>query len=346
MLNFSPVLVASLVENIRSMREKGLIIGGGAVGSRFHLPRFLNLVGCKKVAIVDSNEVQRSALQALYEGDGRISVHSEVPRTNFDIAVVATPPKFHLECFLQASQYCQQIIVEKPLTRTCEEARELAREAARRSVQVYVGLIRRSLKNFPMVRAWIEQGNFGNLNRVRIAEGFVIDWRAVSIGSFSRDLNGGGVLMDTGPHVLDQLFQIFDEVELVGARMDALPAKGSNAIEANTELQLKCDGVGVEVSLSRNRVLSNTATLEFQDANIVLGLHDDRVDYFDGKGHGVSGVCARASGVRTYPELFDDYYRDYILPGNNFGIDAESFIKIQHLIEMAYTRAAALSSAF
>jgi len=34
-------------------------------------------------------------------------------------------------------------------------------------------------------------------------------WRvaSASLGSFSRDLNGGGVLIETGVHTLDLLFQ-------------------------------------------------------------------------------------------------------------------------------------------
>jgi predicted dehydrogenase len=326
--------------------KRGVVVGGGAVGSKFHVPRILEILQCDDVSIVDTNTAQRKTLSLAFRKNHRVTICSSIPSGDFDIAVVATPPKYHYACFNELSTVCKNIIVEKPLAKTPQEAKNLAKLADDLGVRVYVGLIRRSLSNFSIIRGWIESGLFGKLQSLYVAEGMVFSWDAVSQGSFSKDLNGGGVLMDTGPHTLDQLYQLFSEVEVRSAWLDALPLESSAAIEANASIELLCDGIPVSVVFSRNRVLSNTAKFSFENATVELGLHSDSIRVTDVSGHQIQGLPRGVDREMSYQELFDAYYRNYILKRNNQGISATDSLRLQELICSIYDGAQLMKGHF
>lgn len=325
---------------------RAVVVGGGAVGSQFHVPRILGLEKCTELFVVDTNNYQRERLQSQFRNEARVNVVSRLPPGPFDLAVVATPPKFHLDYFQALCAGCQHIVIEKPLAVSPEEARSISAEADRLGIQVYVGLIRRSLSSFAMVKSWIESQLFGKLVSLSVAEGMIFDWGAVSGGSFSRDLNGGGVLMDTGPHVLDQLYQVFSTVNLVSARLDALPEEGSSAVEANATLRFDCDGIPASVLLSRNRSLSNSATFHFEKAAVKLGLHSDQIQLRDREGNILRGVTNESGPILTYDDLFTAFYRNFVLARNNEGISAAESVRLQDLIANIYNRCQLMEDVF
>src|SRR3546814_20463857 len=79
------------------MREPiAAIIGGGAVGMDFHLPRLRGLCGASKVIVVEPRDQRRVQLQAKLGNNG-ISLVPDLPTSgHFSLAVVATPPPFHI----------------------------------------------------------------------------------------------------------------------------------------------------------------------------------------------------------------------------------------------------------
>lgn len=317
------------------------IIGGGAVGVDFHLPRLRGLCGASEVLLVEPNPQRLADLQARVAGKG-VSLVSELPEAgNFSIAVVATPPRFHLDYVEKLAGRCEQLLVEKPLARNLDEAQRIADLTAKARQKTFVCHIRRALHSFRTIRQIVAEGVFGSLQTVRVYEGSVFRWRATSMGSFSRDLNGGGVLMDTGPHTIDLLLQVFDSLALTRSEMDAAVRSHAGVIEANCRLTLLADdNTSVELTLSRNRNLSNKAYFQFEKALIAADVRDNTMELLIGDQCRLRGIPTAGQGkAMSFPELFDAFYRDYVLVDDNASVSPFSALPVMRVIDEAYAQA-------
>lgn len=327
-------------------RTRGIVLGGGAVGADFHVPRILGILGCESLHIVDQNEARCRVLRNRFAKYPQIHVGSRMPSERFDVGVIATPPKFHAILFQELAGICKQIVIEKPLAISVAEAMSIAKLADEKGCQVTVALIRRTLHNFKLMQSWLQQGTFGRLQSVHVAEGSVFGWNAVSIGSFSKELNGGGVLMDTGPHVLDQLFQTFDSLMLKRAYMDVPPSDANEAVEANVELELVAENdVPVTLLLSRNRIFKNQALYRFENAEVSLALHNNSMLIRSREGVALEGYPQGQTDV-SYDEMFDAFYTRFVLDRNNQGVSPEDALRSQRIIEAAYHSAVRTKGSF
>lgn len=322
-------------------KDPAAIIGGGAVGVDFHLPRLRSLCGAKEVLIVEPGAERSAQLQARLGNKG-VSVVPELPASgNFSVAVVATPPKFHLDYVEKLAGRCGQLLVEKPLARNFDEAKRIADLTAKAGQKTFVCHIRRALHSYRSIRQLVAEGVFGRLQNVRVYEGSVFRWRVASIGSFSRELNGGGVLMDTGPHTVDLLLQVFDSLTLTSSEMDAPIRSHAGVIEANCRLTLLGDEhTPIELTLSRNRNLSNKAYFQFDKALIAADVRDNSLELLIGDQCRLRGIpLAGQAKALNFPELFDAYYREYIVANDNTGVSPLSALPVMRVIDDAYAQA-------
>ena len=322
--------------------QTALIVGGGAVGIDFHLPRLFSLCGMDEVAIVEIDVRRRAELAARFGTRTDLKVLPALPDgCDYDIAVIAAPPRLHAPYVEQLKQRCRKLLIEKPLGHDLTAAEAIVASLAEASSQAFVCHIRRALSSFALVRELRQRGTFGRLREVRVAEGGVFSWKATSMGSFSRELNGGGVLQDTGPHAVDVLFQVFDKLTLERCWMDADVHHGTRAIEANCVLRLRADDeVGVELSLSRNRNFSNQALFRFDSARVAVDVCDNSLRLTLDEHVGVQGVALAGPLQRLeYPELFDAFYRRFVAAGDNRGVTPTDALRVARIIDAAYRQA-------
>lgn len=328
--------------------KSAILIGCGAVAIDFHFPRIQALVRKPQLYMVETSDYRYRYLTKRWEKNPRVTVLKEIPRdVEFSIALIATPPRFHLAYFKELAGRADHVLIEKPLSITAEDAREIAALAESTETRTSVNLIRRLLVSFRLMRVVCEREEFGRLRGVTISEGGVFNWKAVSMGSFSRELNGGGVLADTGPHTIDLLFQVFDRIELEASYMDAWG--GADTVEANCVLKCRTDtGVPITVLLSRNRNLSSEAVFEFEKAICRVPVRDNRI-HVQPEG-GLAFPMFPPAGVELppipYPRFFDLFYENYILGGSNAPVSPREGLKSVELIENAYRQAQVLRSPF
>jgi len=324
--------------------KTALVVGGGAMAVDQHIPRLTRLLAVEQITLFDVDRCRQIELVSRFNRNNAIAVVDVLPSNQkFDLVVIATPPKFHFEYFSKLIDVSDQFLIEKPMTLNGREAADLVRLADRKKKTVYVNLIRRTLKSYELIRKFLCKGSYGPLSKAAINEGGVYNWKAVSLGSFSRDLNGGGVLMDTGPHTLDLLFQVFQKLTLVEARVDGkFPA-----IEANCQLILTADDeFPITVNLSRNRHLSNNSVFSFDNAELTVGVMGEAitVQEKDGSRYQISAVGAKNN--ETWGNFVDNYYIQFLEPGISHGISASDSEKIAMLIDEAYAKAKLIDLGF
>ncbi|MDN4603028.1 Gfo/Idh/MocA family oxidoreductase [Paenibacillus sp. F6_3S_P_1C] len=134
-----------------------------------------------------------------------------------DIVLIATPNDVHKDIAIQALRAGKHVICEKPVTITSRDFNDIV-EVANQEKRVFtVHQNRRWDEDFRTAKDIIEKKTLGELfhleSRVQGANGIPGDWRQL------KDY-GGGMLLDWGVHLLDQLLQITDsQIESVAANL-------------------------------------------------------------------------------------------------------------------------------
>lgn len=232
---------------------KVAVVGCGAAAEFFHLPALAKVVSRDDVWLVDA-DVRRA--RALARRFGRPEhVRSDHRDVRVDAAIVAVPNHLHAPVAIDLLRRRTAVLCEKPLGRTAAEARAIV--AAAESGTLACGLFRRLLPSTRRVASQLVDGRLGRPLRFRLEEGFVYSWGAVSGYALDRERAGGGVTIDVGPHVLDQLRTWLGDVTVTAYRDDAY-----GGVEADAVVEVEAGGVPGVVELSRTRALGSRVEIE------------------------------------------------------------------------------------
>ncbi len=121
-------------------RIRAGVVGVGYYGS-FHAEKYATLPGCELVAVADHNEGHLDKTCAEHEVEG-FADHRELIG-KVDVASVVVPARGHHQVardFLEAGIH---VLVEKPITSTVEEGRELIALAREKDLRLQVGHLER-----------------------------------------------------------------------------------------------------------------------------------------------------------------------------------------------------------
>ncbi len=125
-----------------------------------------------------------------------------------DIVTVATPNDTHKEIALAAMRAGKAVVSEKPVTLSSADLAEMIECADRCGVFFTVHQNRRWDKDYLIMKKVYEDGLLGGVfnieSRVHGSRGIPGDWRG-------RKEQGGGMVLDWGVHILDQLLQMIPE---------------------------------------------------------------------------------------------------------------------------------------
>jgi predicted dehydrogenase len=119
---------------------RAAVVGVGYLG-RFHAQKYARIANCELVALVDSNPEARERVAAEL-GTRALPDPSELIG-RVDAVSIATPTAAHFSIARELLAGGAHVLVEKPITETPEEARELIRLAAARQRVLQVGHLER-----------------------------------------------------------------------------------------------------------------------------------------------------------------------------------------------------------
>lgn len=184
------------------------ILGAGSVVELYHLPVLRNLAGASIVWFCDKDLARARRLQRACRGAQAHAQIEDCP--DVDIVLVAIPVGYRREPLRHIFRSGWHALCEKPFAVTLAEHDALVAEAARSGVQIGAGLMRRYYGGTIAARRLIASGAFGAVERVWAAEGARMLATGHEEGWYQSDRQaaGGGVLMETGSHLIDQAFRI------------------------------------------------------------------------------------------------------------------------------------------
>ena len=160
------------------------------------------------------------------------------------------------------------VLVEKPMARTYEECMSMIEASESSGATLMVGLRRRFVFASQWMKRTVASGALGTIQTFDFQEGRVFDWPIVSDSFWRREQAGGGVLIDIGPHVLDQLMWWLGPVKTVRYADDA-----RGGVEGECELELELEsGARGRVELSRMRFLRGSAIIVGSRGQVEIAL--------------------------------------------------------------------------
>jgi scyllo-inositol 2-dehydrogenase (NADP+) len=173
--------------------------------------------GVKVVAATDIDPERLAMARGLglraYESAEGLLADEDV---NF--VLVATPNQVHKELAIAALRAGKHVMVEKPATLSVADWDEMVRESEKAGKILTVHQNRRWDKDYLTMRKIVESGELGRVysieSRVFGSGGAMFGWRAFK--EF-----GGGMLLDWGVHLVDQLMNMYPgkKVKSVYARL-------------------------------------------------------------------------------------------------------------------------------
>jgi predicted dehydrogenase/nucleoside-diphosphate-sugar epimerase len=239
------------------------IVGCGAITEHAHLPAAAALPGLRVTALVDARRDRAAALARRW-GVPQAAGDADEIQERPDAVLIALPHHLHAPVSLGFLRQGVHVLVEKPMALTVADCDAMIRAAGAARVQLAVGLVRRFLPVGRLVKAVLATGVLGPLTVFDVREGRVFDWPATSDSLLRRAAAGGGVLVDTGVHVLDTLLDWLGDLEVVECRDDRY-----GGVEADAELHLvTAGGAPGVVELSRTRALRNTFQIQGEVATL------------------------------------------------------------------------------
>jgi predicted dehydrogenase len=333
---------------------RAAIVGYGLAGSVFHAPLIAATPGIAVAGIVTGNPERRERARRDFPAADLLSSAGEVwssPR-RYDLAVVATPNRFHAPLATAAMEAGLPVVVDKPLATSAAEAQGLIATAGRTGVPLGVFQNRRWDGDFLTVRKLIDEGRLGEVTRF---ESRFERWRPTPKGGW-REVGGvedaAGLLYDLGSHLVDQALHLFGPATVLHAETDVRRAGVKS--DDDTFIALEHDN-GVRSHLWMSAVASDLGprfrVLGSQAAYVKYGL-DVQEDALRGGrrpgdknwgadepgSFGTLGTPGTTQTVETELGAYENYYAgiaDALLDGAPVPVDPTDAVRSLEILESA-----------
>ncbi len=188
------------------------VIGTGFWG-RNQARVLANLDSTKLVAVCDANAAAAQSVGAQFNVEYDTDVNHLLSRKDIDAVTICTPTTTHKQIADRALTAGKHVMVEKPMTNTVSEARELLELAGRKGLRLMPGHIERFNPAVSYLKNLIDTGKLGK----------AILLIARRVGRWPERIGDVGVVRDTAIHDIDLARYILkDDVDSVYARTGSM----------------------------------------------------------------------------------------------------------------------------
>ena len=190
------------------------IIGVGGIANGAHMPGYVklpNLVDMVAFCDIIPERAKKGAEQFGSTGAKVFTDYQEMlEMKDLDAVSVCTPNKLHAPIAIAALKAGKHVFCEKPVAITAEEAEQMVKTAKDTGLKLSVGYQSRFSDDAQLLKEMISSGELGE---IYYSEASAIRRRGIPTwGVFlSKELQGGGPLIDIGTHVLDLTFWLMGD---------------------------------------------------------------------------------------------------------------------------------------
>jgi len=285
-------------------------IGCGKWAQETHLPYLsfntsVLLVSLSGLVKSDGDVGELKKLFKRYYDSWEDMLHHE----KLDLVIVTTPHSLHYSQIKQCLENKVNVHVDKPPALRHKDMMTLASLAKKNNVFINIHVQKRYFPEYKLAKKLISQGKIGKIEFIsstigqQLFDDFIGSWRS------SPNLAGGGIMMDTGYHMLDIIVDFLWPTDVKNIQM--LSNWGGHKSDRYSTLTLKFSNDCV-ASLSAIRGLPKNYSLE--TINIVGQYGFIRIDieksakekvstldYYDSNGIKKHTIFHRTSAEKTLP---------------------------------------------
>ena len=181
-------------------------IGVGVIGTGYWGPNvirnFVEIPGCDVLAVADLDPLRLSSIKKRFPQIGLTTTnHRDLFALDIDAVAICTPPETHHAIAAECLESGLHVLIEKPLTTTSADARDLIARAEKNERVLMVG---HTFEYNSAVRALKQMMSRGDLGEIRY-----IDAVRVGLGLYHPALN---VVWDLAPHDISILLYLLEEM--------------------------------------------------------------------------------------------------------------------------------------
>lgn len=211
----------------------GVAVVGTGFGEKIHIPGFQAHPRTQTVVVCNRDLDKARAIASTHNiphACSRLEEALALP----DVAAVSisTPPFLHYEMAKTALQAGKHLLLEKPMTLTAHQARELYQLATAKGVVAMMDFEFRFVPAWQLLAEYLAEGYVGQKRLVKI------DWLVSSRADAQRPWNwyaqkdkGGGALGAVGSHAFDYISWLFGPVRRLCAQLSTAIPKRPDPID-------------------------------------------------------------------------------------------------------------------
>jgi predicted dehydrogenase len=224
------------------------VVGLGKMGL-LHTSILNILPGVKVAAVCEKSSFTKKLVKKILNATPVVSDVSEFSGLNLDAVFVttSTPSHFSVAKMVYQKQIARHLFIEKPLTSTYLQSKELCELAARNGGINMVGYLRRFMVTFMKTKELLVQDSIGDIVSFDITA-FSSDFSSIR-GNPQPSMARGGVLRDLGSYAIDLSLWFFGDIQLDSAKIGSVTGEGAEDFSYIT-VQRKSDALQGSISAS------------------------------------------------------------------------------------------------
>lgn len=191
------------------MLHKVASIGfGGMATHHFNQSKCLDMIELKGIYDIDIKRQEAARGYGLYIYSSAEEIYAD---PEIDIVLVAVPNDLHKKYCIEALRRGKNVLCEKPVTMNSKDLEEIMAVAKETGMVFTVDQNRRVNKDFVLMKRNVESGVLGD---VYVIESRVEGSRGVPAGWRTTKEQGGGMMLDWGVHLIDQIMYMYPDAKV------------------------------------------------------------------------------------------------------------------------------------
>ncbi|NGP44678.1 Gfo/Idh/MocA family oxidoreductase [Bacillaceae bacterium SIJ1] len=215
------------------------VIGAGSI-SHAHLGAYQASEHAHLQAICDMNEERAREQAKTYDiADVYTDYHELLASPNVEAVSICTWNNSHAEIAIAALEAGKDVLVEKPLCKTMEEAYAVQEAVKRTGRKLQVGFVRRFGGNTDLAKTFIDAGDLGDIYYAKTS----VLRRLGNPGGWFADIerSGGGPVIDVGVHVIDLCWYLMGRPKVTSISANTYKKLGNRPNIKNLEFYKAAD---------------------------------------------------------------------------------------------------------
>jgi predicted dehydrogenase len=289
------------------------LLGAGGVVKEYHLPVLANMPGVQVDWICDTAPERAELLKAGMAPRARVLTSIE-GAPDVDIVLVALPVGFRMPLIEAMFRRGWNVFCEKPFAVSVADHERLVAGARAANVRIGVGLMRRFYASTIAAERLLQSRICGDIVDISASQGVRLN-RTNRSDWYQSDprASGGGVLIETGSHLVDQLFTMlgvtgFNILSCRQKKVGELENETVAVAELTTKEQQR---IRLNLAVSQTRELFSGFNIRFANGALRLGmLPSDKVVLLDSQERQLVNVAA--DGAVEAHQAFYLEWREFI----------------------------------